>query len=525
MKHAKKWLAATTLCLLSASPGAFAQEGTQLEAGAFDLQPRKLKRRDGGTVEAQIGRLSVPENRKQPDSRNIEIGFLRLPAHEEASGPPLAYLTGGPGQSIVSSLERRGAVDQWLPFLELGDVILLDQRGTGVSRPNLGYRWAGETPVNLFRSEEDAWGYLEGVARAAVSHFRSEGVDLRGYTTEQSADDIDSLRRALGADKLNLLGFSYGTHLALSAVRRHGEHLANVVLLGVEGPNHTYKLPSTADVQLEKLALLVQADPAMAARIPDFSALLERVLTRLRAEPMKVRVRDRASGGHIEIPIGAEGLLAILRRDLGDASDLPVFPRLLHSIDQGDPRILEWFARKRFGLGAHAMGGVMDTASGATATRLARIHAEAADSPFGNVANFPYPRIGEVWEAPDLGDAYRAPITSPVRTLFLSGTLDFNTPPFQAEEVRWGFPNSSHIIVKNAGHEQILPHPAVRRAVLDFLRGESVDGVTATYPAAAVRTARGLRRAEHPPQRSAPLSASSSRRSAAPPPPRRSCHR
>jgi hypothetical protein len=82
----------------------------------------------------------------------------------------------------------------------------------------------------------------------------------------------------------------------------------------------------------------------------------------------------------------------------------------------------------------------------------------------------------------DLGDTFRSPIVSPVRTLFLSGTLDWNTPPFQAEEVRWGFPNSSHIIVRNAGHEQVLPHPDVLGAIARFLSGADVDDVTAGWP-------------------------------------------
>lgn len=445
-------------------------------------EPRALERGDGTKIDVDYGRLAVPENRLREDARSIEIGFVRIPAHEGVTGAPLVYLTGGPGQSIVSSLRRRGAVDRWLAFRDIGDVILLDQRGTGVSTPNLGYRWQGETPLDLFRSEEAAMRSLEEVSRAARDHFRAEGVDLDGYTSEQSADDLDDLRRALGADKLSLFGFSYGTHLALSAVRRHGEHLDNVVLVGVEGPDHTYKLPSTADVQFAKLAIMVREDPELSTKIPDLDALLDRVLAKLNTDPMEVMVRDPQSGEDIEIAIGADGLLSILRRDIGDASDLPVFPRLLYSIDQGDPRLLEWFARKRFRLGAHAMSAIMDAASGASAARLDRIRREAQTSRFGKVVNFPFPEIGSLWDAPDLGPAYRAPIASNVRTLFLSGTLDWNTPPFQAEEVRWGFPNSSHIIVENAGHEQVIAHPNVQRAILAFLRGENVDDVTASFP-------------------------------------------
>ena len=458
-----------------------AEESGPGEAGTLQLEKRSYKV-GGETIEADFGLLTVPENRSRADSRMIQIAYVRLPGAEGSDGPPLVYLEGGPGQSVIQTLSRRGALRRWTPLMANGDVILLDQRGVGFSRPNLGFLWKGDTPVNLFRSLEDARPALEGQARIAADHFKGRGVDLSGYTSVESADDVNDLRIALGADKINLFGFSYGTHLGLAVIRRHGEHVENAVLMGVEGPNHTYKLPSTMDSQFAKLAMLAEADPAIAEKIPDLNTLLDRVLDKLEREPMMVTVRDPGSGDDIEIPIGADGLISILRRDIGDASDLPVFPRLLYSIDQGDSSVLEWFARKRFRLGTHAMSAVMDAASGATPSRLAQIETESKRSRFKIAANFPYPEIGEVWNGPDLGEEFRSPLISDTRTLFLSGTLDFNTPPFQAEEVRWGFSNSSHIIVENAGHEQIIQHPNVQRAIGRFLAGESVDDVTASFP-------------------------------------------
>ena len=128
------------------------------------------------------------------------------------------------------------------------------------------------------------------------------------------------------------------------------------------------------------------------------------------------------------------------------------------------------------------MTWICDGASGATPERWARIHAEAARSRFGNVVNFPYPHVGDVLDIPDLGDEFRRPLVSDVRTLFLTGTLDWNTPPYQAEEVRWGFTNATHIIVENAGHEQILPLPEIQAAGARFLRGEDVRDVHVELP-------------------------------------------
>lgn len=448
-------------------------------AGDLTLERRTIRFDDAETRDVELGTLLVPENRSVPDSRLIELVFLRLPARAGADGPPLVYLEGGPGGSAVT--ENPDALERWTPLLDVGDVILLDQRGTGRSG-RLVYGWDGPAPTDIFLTEERGLARLREAAVRAAAHFRERGVDLRGYTTEESADDVNDLRVALGAAKVNLLGFSYGTHLGLSVIRRHGEHIENAVLIGVEGPDHTFKLPSTMDTQFRKLALMAAADPEVSRHVPDLNALLDSVLERLEREPMVVEVRDPRNGESVALPIGADGLRFILRRDIGDASDLPVFPRLLHSIDRGDPTLLAWFVQKRYQLGVHAMSAVMDAASGASPERLARIRAEAAESRFGNVMNAPGLMYADVFDAPDLGEEYRSPLVSDVRTLFLAGTLDWNTPPFQAEEVRWGFPNSTIIVVENAGHEQILPHPEVQRAILAFLRGESVDDVTAAWP-------------------------------------------
>jgi hypothetical protein len=48
---------------------------------------------------------------------------------------------------------------------------------------------------------------------------------------------------------------------------------------------------------------------------------------------------------------------------------------------------------------------------------------------------------------------------------------------YQAEEVRWGFSNASHIIVEYAGHEDSLPNEAVRAAIIDFFNGKDVSNV------------------------------------------------
>ena len=476
MTARRVWLAITWLCLALFST---VTASAATSDGTVELRRKTLKTHRGVTLEADAGRLLVPEHRSNQKSRSIPIGFLRLRSTAARPGAPIFFLQGGPGSRAVN--ENPHMLDIWVPFLALSDVVLIDQRG--VADTALQWEWDGPPPMNFFVSADTALRHVAEMDRRAAAAIRSRGVDLAGYTTVESATDLDALRSALGIERVSLLAFSYGTHLACAYLRSYGHRVESAVMLGTEGPDHTYKLPWTMDTQFRKLAMLAAADTRIAKQVPDLLALYDRVIARLEREPMIVSVpTDEAT---LRVPIGAFGLRLILRYDVGDASDLPVFPRLLWSIDQGDPSVLTWFVRKRVGaaMGVHAMNGVMDAASGLTAGRRTLIDAQAKTSRFADVVNFPdLPEDG--WNAPDLGDAFRSPLVSAARVLFVSGDLDFNTPPYQAEELRWGMPNTTHLIVANAGHEQTFwQNGTAVPVVVDFLAGKDVSARTITYPA------------------------------------------
>ena len=69
-----------------------------------------------------------------------------------------------------------------------------------------------------------------------------------------------------------------------------------------------------------------------------------------------------------------------------------------------------------------------------------------------------------------------------VPTLFVSGVLDNNTQPFQADEVRKTFKNSTHIVIDNAGHESMLTEPQVQQTMVQFLKGEDISKVKINLP-------------------------------------------
>ncbi|HYP30016.1 MAG TPA: alpha/beta hydrolase [Blastocatellia bacterium] len=458
--------------------------GQQKAEGSVKFEPYSIQY-EGQNIDAELGRLVVKENRKNPSSNLIELAFVRLKSTAAQPGPPTVYLDGGPGSSAINIARVPIYMRAFMKLREVGDVILLDQRGVGLSRPMLARLSPESLPPDAFASKERGLSVIKERSRAAVEYFKSQGIDVLAYNSNESADDINDLRRALGAEKVNLVGFSYGTHLGLATIRRHGPRLNRVVLLGTEGQNHTHKLPSSSDRSIERLARLAALDPAVGPKVPDLVGLIRRVMDRLEKEPATVRITDRRGNKPIDVKVGKYGLQLITMIDLGDTNDLPIFPALFYTIDKGDYSILARFVEKRFnqfGQGVNVMTWVMDSSSGATKERWEQIRREAKTAILGEAVNFPFPDMSEILGNPDLGDEYRSPIVTDVPTLFFSGTFDNNTPPFQADEVRKPFKKSTHIVVENAGPEDMVINPQVQQAMVDYLSGRDVGKVKILLP-------------------------------------------
>ncbi len=472
-------IAASLLRALVCLPASIQQQAAPVERELY-LTPRVF-RHDKGEYRAEVGHLTVPENRSRPDSRAIHVACARLKSTAAVPKATVIYLAGGPGEPATDMVEGSG----WEPLLAVADLVLLDQRGTGRSTPWLTWTPEDLTPEGVFLDHETMVDALVVAGQATAAHFREQGVDLTGYTTVESARDVDELRAALGLEQVSLLAHSYGTHLALEVLRSSGAHVERAVLVGTAGPDDMHKLPADLDAHWRKLAKLVAADETLGRQIPDLEGLLRKVLEQLEEEPLEVTVTDPASHAPLIVPFGPNGLRLVLLKDMGDVSDIPVLPRLLHDLERGDTRLLRWFVQKRYDQmrSVNAMTFVMRGASGASAERWKEIDEQAPASLFGRARILPPPEMCAALGVPDLGPAFRASVTSEVPVLFVSGTLDGNTPPEQAEAVRRGFPRSAHLVVENGGHEDLLDNPEVRSRIVRFLSRETVEDAHIQAPA------------------------------------------
>jgi pimeloyl-ACP methyl ester carboxylesterase len=360
---------------------------------------------------------------------------------------------------------------------EIADIIVFDQRGAGNSVPNLTSSIALDLPVGQTLDHHTFLEHYRSRVREAAAFWTERGVDFRGYTTIESADDVNDLRLALNAEKISLYGASYGSHLGLATIRRHGQHIHRAVLSLVEGPDHTVKLPGQIQEHFSELDQRLRADPHWRHRLPSVSDGLAELISRLDQSPVR-KVVDLPELGTQEVVIDSFDLRYVFAQLIGQFKSTQLLPARVDDLLAGE---YEWLIRRsaayRTGWLLSLMECAVDSASGVSAARLKRIQTEAPATFLGALADFPLPYVSEACGAWDLGEDFRSPIYSDTPVLFISGTMDPRTPPANAEEVRVGFPSGKHLVVDGMLHENpVCITDAATQIIKFYATGEAEDG-------------------------------------------------
>lgn len=179
-----------------------------------------LKRCDiGANTPFRCGHIKVPAVRGLPKLGKQKIGFAIRPRGDRSrpSKGAIVFIEGGPGYAATNSdsIKPMGAV--FAPFLKRHELIAIDQRGTGLSSPlDCKQLQRGRVPQQ----------------KALKACAKKLGPKFQGYTTADSAADVEAVRKALGLPKrkMVLYGDSYGTYLGQSYAARYGKGLKGLIL-------------------------------------------------------------------------------------------------------------------------------------------------------------------------------------------------------------------------------------------------------------------------------------------------------
>ena len=435
------------------------------------------------TVTAKKWTLQVPENRSADSSRTIPLRFVRFESRAEDPGAPIIYLAGGPGGAGTEAArgERWKMLDR---LREIADVIALDQRGTGLSDAVPGCESTHGMPPDSATSRAVYTRIHRKALVQCLSYWQSEGVDIRGCTTWESAADIEAVRKALGAEKVNLLGISYGTHLALATLKRYPERVGRLVLASPEGLGQTVKLPARHDAFLRRVQAAIDADSAARARYPDVQGLIENVLGQIEADPPQFSLSDSEDDTTFTRTLGRFEAQLITGYMMSDPGRTQYMLDAHARADEGDysgfKRLLGWFGDPTVEMSG--MSEAMDTASGISPSRLATVRAQADTALVGDAMNFPMPHLRNAIPGIGLGADFRAPVRLDRPALLLSGTLDGRTFPEAHHAIARHLPNGAIVTIKNAGHNLFFSHPRVVPMIAEFSTGAPAQARTLAAP-------------------------------------------
>ncbi|MFB3890811.1 MAG: alpha/beta hydrolase [Phycisphaerae bacterium] len=425
-----------------------------------------------GKIDYELGTLYVPENRADPKSRTIGVGFARFKAVAGGDGPPTFHLPGGPGTSFLTNL--KGYAGHALRYRTAGDVVLMDQRGFSKRGDVLTYAVrTPELPLDEPASLAKSTAAFVKLAREVVADFARKGIDLRGYTVKECAADVNDLRKALKYEKINLLGVSFGSQWSFAVMRMHPEIVGRALLSGVEPLDNGYDMPTDIMAAIRRSWKVAEKDKSLAPYVPagGLEAAVKEIYKRFGEGPVTVKVKDAKSGAETAVALGKEDL----QRDfLHRGPDGPAFILSLYH-EHYDKWAQSVLAKRRSHADAlRVIGPLIDTSLGVTPKRLEKLRGDPAVEYLGMWNWDAYVATAGVWPTADVGDDFRAPVRTDIPVLFIHGDWDTNTPVENSLEIVKSFPRGRVVIVEQGGHG-ILEAFAQRYSkewgqIMDFLR-------------------------------------------------------
>jgi len=398
-------------------------------------------------ADALCGQVEVWENRAASEGRRVALKIVVLPAlSREPRADPLFVLAGGPGQAAT---EIAGALAALLTRVqEERDVVLVDQRGTGGSSP-----LDCDLPEDL-DAQADPVGASLARLRECLAGYEA---DTRLYTTPIAMDDLDDVRSALGYDRINLWGGSYGTRAALVYMRRHPDRARSAVLDGVAPPDMKLPLSFAADGQraLDRLLEACEEDPDCRGTFPALGERITRLLERLEEQPAELSLEDPHTGAPEEVRIDRDTLASLLRNALYSPTVSSLLPLLLERADAGDYRGLAALASLAGEVPSNlSLGMMLSVLCTEDVALIAEPEAAAATARtfLKRAALDRFQESCSFWPRGELPPGYHDPVASEVPVLVLSGELDPATPPRWGAAVAEHLPNAHHVVVPAAGH-------------------------------------------------------------------------
>jgi len=397
------------------------------------------------------GTYEVFEDRAAGKGRRIPLEIVVAPALGENPAPdPIFTFSGGPG---VAAVTWTYGLEDIAYLREKREIVMVSQRGTGQSNGLFCKQVGDPDKLQTYLAEMYTEPYVR-VCREALA----KRADLALYHTALAMDDINEVRAAMGYEKINLIGGSYGGRDVLAYVRRHGETVRSAVAEWPSPPWHTIPAEFAIDAQhaLELLFRDCAADATCAERFPELEETAARAFARFDDGPVSVTLENPVTGAPETVSLArgvfATGVRALLYSPERAAS----LPLLLEAAAAGDFEIMVLFLAvytKSLDEGlADGMYLSVTCAEDVPFIDVEKWTRASKHTFLGDYRIRVQKRGCDLWPRGEIPDTFREPLVSDVPILIVSGALDPVTPPRWAEQIAEGLKNGRHIRFAYAAH-------------------------------------------------------------------------
>jgi pimeloyl-ACP methyl ester carboxylesterase len=439
-------------------------------------------------------KLGVPLDPADPTQGTITLSLRRHLAPVGEAKDAVIALAGGPGQAALPFVSQFGTLLG--PILSTRDLIVFDQRGTGLSHP---------LSCAAFEHVKG------GLSPLAVGICGGQIGSTRGfYTTADTTADIEAIRQAAGYEKLVLYGTSYGTKVAERYAQDHPSRVEALVLDSVVPPNGPEAFDNTTFAAIRRVLRQLCSGGVCAHITHNPVGDLARLVKRMGGRSVRGRTID-GEGKAKTTHVSSNDLLSILLEGDFDPILRSEFPAAVRSAVRGDDAALARLATRAeggedeeneeelsegFNIPLYfsticdesafpwnrAVNGRKRFHEALTALRAA---GSSAFAPFTASNALALSDVADCagWPLTGGPEVNSAPLPD-VPTLILSGANDLRTPTANARLVARQIPDSNLLVVPYTGHSVLSadPTPCAHNALQALFRGKPVMPCKATIP-------------------------------------------
>lgn len=423
------------------------------------------------SADARCGNFVVPENPDEPDGRLISLNVAIAPATGRSTEPdPVFFFAGGPGQAASETwVIIRPILDQ---IRKSRDIVMIDQRGTGKSN-----KLACTSEVNEDLNQEID---LELIQTETEKCLATLDGDPRFYTTTIAMADYNQVRQAMGYDKINLMGVSYGTRAAQVYLRAYPETVRTVTLDSVVpmqlalGQEHAIMLDKSVAAVFEDCA----NDTDCSASFPSHSAELSQLFASLREAPQEITITNPVTGLAQNMLVNADVLATAIRFLSYSSETQALIPLLVHeALTSGDlSRLAVQALLVMSGLNEMLAQGMEMSVTCSEDYPYLDLEADYSHTLIGNLFLQVTDVRCKVWPRSKVPADFHQPVVSDIPVLLMSGARDPVTPPEYAALTAQSLSNSLNLVARGQAHS-VMKNFCLKNITTAFIESGSVEGL------------------------------------------------